>query len=87
MVDYVVKFKCPNCGIIFKKSIPPGQSAGGNAGHCPNCKCDENTVVRNTGQKLGRFEIISPYADQIKGNRFEFLLEADGIKIKKIEDK
>lgn len=87
MADYLVKFKCPNCGTIFEKTIPHGQSAAGNAGYCPNCRCDENTVVRSTGQKLGRFEIVPPDVDGSKGNRFEFLLEADGIRIKKIEDK
>jgi len=86
MSDYVVKFKCPNCGTIFQKSIPLGQAVGGSAGYCPTCRCDENTVVRTTGQKLGRFEIAPPDVDGIKGNKFELLLEADGIKIKKIED-
>jgi hypothetical protein len=87
MVDYSIKFRCPNCLTVFDKRIPKGQPAGGNAGSCPGCGCDENTVVRGTGQKLGRFQVVPPVSKGTKGNRFEFLLEADGVKIKKIEDK
>lgn len=84
MPDYRVKFKCPNCGTIFDREIPEGQAARGNAGTCPNCKCNENTVVRETGQKLGRFEVVPSSTNETDGNKFEILMEADGIRIKKL---
>ena len=82
---YTVKFKCPNCLTIFSKDILKGYSAAGNAGNCPKCECSEDSVVRSTGQKLGRFEIV-PETEEFevttKGTKFEILMEEDGIKLK-----
>ena len=82
MPEYVARFKCPNCAVIFTKNIPEGQTAQGNAGYCPNCKCNRDTVVRGTGQKLGSFEVVPPDSAKPDGSKIEILMEEDGIKIK-----
>lgn len=83
-MSYVVKFKCTNCANIFSKDMEPGTAALGRAGICPKCGCNQETVGAN-GQKIGVFPIVPDEEAGVKGNKFEVLLENEGLTIKPIE--
>ena len=83
-MEYDVKFRCTNCQFIFTKTLPKQSPALGAAGSCPKCGCNQETVGKN-GQKIGVFQIVPEDAEGVKGNKFEVLLENDGLVIKQVE--
>ena len=85
-MSYTVKFKCTNCFNIFSKELEPGVSALGRAGFCPKCGCNQDTPGAG-GQKIGVFPIVPESDNKVKGDRFEVLLEQDGLTIKKMDER
>jgi len=85
-MSYCVKFKCTNCLSIFSKELTPATPALGKAGNCPKCGCNQETVG-SSGQKIGVFPIVPETDGEVQGNRFEVLLEQDGLTIKRIEER
>ncbi len=50
--QFLAKFRCPNCGIIFEIALQKGVVSTGRGGVCPNCG------VADGQAQVGHFKVI-----------------------------
>lgn len=59
--QYIISFRCPNCGDIFEKLIQKGIIAEGRAGKCPVCGVQEGQAA------VGRFRVVRANTEHEEG--------------------